>query len=253
LGKRGTAIMIKTLFSSDREIINIDDVEGKERLKVFDKIGLEAKYTDFAYALGGEIAYDYNGRPVSVYQLKTNAEETGYQVVCGNHIFGYYQKQTPEIGKGARLLSYLPKSMEVSVRHDESGVPYIYKDLYPQTIAFRTDKNGVKDTKDFNGVKWVVPNFKANDYVGYAKEYNFNNGLYVELPLNNFYGSRVLSNGTEINRGDKAYFKVEPIKWYIDEKTGLMVSEKILSASIPFEYMNNPKEHVKKLVNKNKN
>ena len=51
----------------------------------------------------------------------------------------------------------------------------------------------------------------------------------------------------------KVLFKVEPIKWYVDLDTGLCISEKVLSTSIPLDYVINHQDNVKRLTKKSKN
>lgn len=254
--------MIKYLFHPGIDLLSLDDVEmindtnlddqdvKCNRLKIFDKVGLESSYTDFAYALGGQLVYDDNRRLVSMYQLKSDLNIEGIQAVVGDHIMGYSKKSF--IYSGIRVTSKLQKADENNVQTDDNGIPFIYKGEYPQTVASKDEKWVVINTKFYDGFKWVVPKLTEKDYKGYAKEYILENDRFVELYLTNFYGSRLLSNGTEISRNTKAYFKVEPIKWLVDEETGLLVSEKIISSSMPTEYVLGINGFTKKLANKNK-
>ena len=87
----------------------------------------------------------------------------------------------------------------------------------------------------------------------YAKEYSFDGRRYVDMRLANVTGKIVLGNGFEAEQNDFVMFRVEPIKWYLDEETGLLVSDKVLSASIPYDYMVNHEDTVKRLTKRNKN
>ena len=46
----------------------------------------------------------------------------------------------------------------------------------------------------------------------------------------------VLSDTMTYENGEKAWIKVEPIKWLVDEKSDLAISEKILFSGKPYNY-----------------
>ena len=65
-------------------------------------------------------------------------------------------------------------------------------------------------------------------------EYEYNGKRYVRIKLNGFYLFETLSNGINYSKYDNVWFEVQPVKWLIDEKAGIMVTEKIIFAGIPF-------------------
>ena len=248
--------MDKYILNKNSRLLTLDDVEGKSRLKLFDKIGLESKYTDFAYALGGDLVRDINSKTgyVSKYQLKS--DESGLrQMVVGDHIQHLDTKYF--FGEGTRLVTNIPFNKEGDIQLDDNNVPYVYYGEYPQTVSNKVDKYIIKSTKFETGDKYAiyyanenVPSSSNKSILKFAPEYSLNGNKYVMLYLENIKGSILLSNGNEVQNDEEAVFNVEPIKWYLDEETGILVSEKILSANVPFYYMNNHKDNVKRLTRK---
>ena len=249
--------MEKYLLDKNRRILTLDDVEGKNRLKVFDKIGLESKYTDFAYALGGKLVKDGKYH-VSSYQLKSN--NPNYRdIVKGDFIIT--TNSTYYLGEGARIVTNLPYIYEQDVKTDDNGVPYVYYGEYPQTAASKKVNYYINMFEPLTGNRYAVSNTRAfckriekpTDFLDHAPEYMLDDEKYVRLNVSNIRGKILLSTGLEVEQMDNVSFKVEPIKWYVDEETGLLVSDRILSASIPYDYMVNHENNVKRLVKKNKN
>ena len=239
--------MIKKLLNENRRLLSESDIYGKYRLKIFDKIGLESSFTDFAICSGGLLCEDS-----PIYQIKTNDETR--QVVIGDKVssttsYSYFTE-------GIRLVSSLPFELEGNVLYDENNIPYVYYDEYIQTVARRRDHLLIEDLQPKTDNYYEVPNIndRENSYKSLVEEYKLNGNKYVRMKINNIGCSRILlSNGSETYNGDYKSFVVEPIKWYLDEETGLLVSEKILSSCLPYDYATKHKDNVKRLTKKNKN
>ncbi len=234
------------LLNDERRILSVEDVN---ELKVFDKIGLESSYTDFAYALGGELVIDTDQSRdyKSIYQLKTNDSKLRY-MVSGDKVKSYYSNNLR--GKGARIVTNIPFNKEGDIQVDSNGVPFVYYGVYPQTVASRDATFLIKATKYVVDV-YAIPRKYSIDTL---KAYGLNDKRYVLVDIADLEAERtVLSNGSEICNGDSVAFEVEPIKWFLDEETGILISEKILSYGIDYNIMNNHKGNVKRLTPKNKN
>ena len=241
--------MIKYLFTDKSRLLTLDEVEGKSMLKLFKEIGLRASYTDFTSALGGEVYRDIMAKPEcsAIYQIKS---DNGLrQAVVGDHI--QHSVDTPFFGTGVRMAMNIPFEKEGDIQRDENGIPYVYFGEYPQTVANNNIKFIIQNIKDKTGFRYIVPNTSAKRNAE-AIEYYFQGEKYVLLDITNLTVPTVLSNGREIQNGDTALFNVEPIKWLLDEQTGIMVSEKVLSTNIPYEYMNTHEADVKRLIKGNK-
>ncbi|MGN0973675.1 MAG: AAA family ATPase [Bacilli bacterium] len=65
-------------------------------------------------------------------------------------------------------------------------------------------------------------------------EYEYNGEKYIRLMANSGNGSTDLSNGIKYNDGDYVWIKIEPVKWLIDEKQGLLLSKKGILSGIRY-------------------
>ena len=68
------------------------------------------------------------------------------------------------------------------------------------------------------------------------KEYEYNGKKYIRVKADSCYDgeSFKLSNGEEYRNGDYVWVEVSPVKWLIDDKTGILVSKIGLLAGIRF-------------------
>ena len=247
------------LLTKNRRIITSSDIEGENKLKLFDKIGLKSSYTDFAYALLGPTERPIEGMPQPVrYEVK-NSDYWGRNHVYNDDIM--VEQTMYYIGHGARIVTNLPMQYEDQVQYDDNNVPYVYYGMYPQRVATKSEAYNTRMLRQETEDRYVFSDLNAfkNDITSsevfkrYAKEYSFDGRRYVDMRLANVTGKIVLGNGFEAEQNDFVMFRVEPIKWYLDEETGLLVSDKVLSASIPYDYMVNHEDTVKRLTKRNKN
>lgn len=86
----------------------------------------------------------------------------------------------------------------------------------------------------FNSVKYYDfdTGFKPVTY----EEYEYQGKEYIRIKANsNFAGNKFkLSNGVEYRNGDYVWVEVSPVKWLIDDKTGILISKKGLVSGIRF-------------------
>ena len=75
------------------------------------------------------------------------------------------------------------------------------------------------------------------------EEYEMDGKRYVRVVANSrFDGDNfTLSNGEEYKDGDAVWVEVEPIKWLVDEKAKLMITEKLVFAGVQFNKERNYK------------
>ena len=246
--------MDKFLLDEKRRIVSIKDIEGPHRLKVFDRIGILSSYTDFAYALGGELL-EREGSYVSSYVLKDASDEHSRKIVVGE---GIETSSYPHyFAEGVRLVSVLPKELEKEIDYDNTGVPYVLYGEYPQVAATHRQAAIIQELEPETNDRYVVPDTstivrgikKPEDAIKYAKEYELDGRKLARLQIRNVkYQTLLFSNGTQGKPLEHRLFRSIPIKWYVDEETGLLVSDKILSANIPFCYLDNHKDDVKRLI-----
>lgn len=68
------------------------------------------------------------------------------------------------------------------------------------------------------------------------KEYEYNGSKYIRVEANSNYDDSKfeLSNGEEYENGNYVWVKVEPVRWLIDDKTGILVAKKGILSGIRF-------------------
>lgn len=81
-------------------------------------------------------------------------------------------------------------------------------------------------------------------------EYEYNGKRYVRVKANSYYdGDKFkLSNGQEYCDGDFVWVEIQPVKWLVDEKEKLMITEKLIFAGVQF---NKTRDYKTKNVRKN--
>ena len=66
-------------------------------------------------------------------------------------------------------------------------------------------------------------------------EYEYNGKNYVRIRANSCYNAYfTLSNGEKYKNGDYVWVEVQPVKWFVDKKAKLMITEKIIFAGVQF-------------------
>lgn len=116
---------------------------------------------------------------------------------------------------------------------------------YPQNAADSRMQNILESeyNRGMNktGRSYTFDSVKYNDYdTGFKpvtyEEYEYQGKKYIRIKANsNFDGDRFkLSNGVEYIDGDYVWVEVSPVKWLIDDRTGLLISKKGLVSGIRF-------------------
>ena len=136
----------------------------------------------------------------------------------------------------------------VTPKRAEDGVLEVEYGYYPQQVApkevqkligssaFSVDPHS-KYTR--NSLKFAKPSAfspKSSNVLSYGdKKYVLVNANYREEEdvYREFY---VMADDMRIAEGAKVLVEIAPVKWLVDEKANIMVTEKILFAGIPFAY-----------------
>ena len=116
---------------------------------------------------------------------------------------------------------------------------------YPQNAADSRMKNILES--EYNrgtnktGRSYTFDSVKYDDYdTGFKpvtyEEYEYQGKKYIRIKANSdFCGDKfMLSNGVEYRNGDYVWVEVSPVKWLIDDKTGILISKKGLVSGIRF-------------------
>ena len=116
---------------------------------------------------------------------------------------------------------------------------------YPQNAADSRMQNILESeyNRGMNktGRSYTFDSVKYDDYrTGFKpvtyEEYEYQGKEYIRIKANsNFDGNKFkLSNGVEYRNGDYVWVEVSPVKWLIDDRTGILISKKGLVSGIRF-------------------
>ena len=239
----------------DITILEKKQIFGITALKIFKKRGTKAAISDYAILSGGEVS---------------NSEYLGNKQILENRI-GWYWTKTDNWNKGARIVNSCRNDDYGNVLFRHGGVraalPFsvisnicskkvvasdeileVEYGEYPQKAASKQlqktlerlyqsrslVRTGKKYTRDKTAYYQSNQEFQEEQ----QEEYEYNGKKYVRVRANSCYevGEFTLSNGEEYQDGDYVWIEVEPIKWLVDERKNIAVSEKLLFAGVQFKH-----------------
>lgn len=229
---------------------------GSEKLDILQKRGTKAAITDFSILLGGwaDSNKDYwhidgddslEGR-TGLYWTKSDNGANGGCVVFGNGIVGHFD--VCQRGGGARpvlpfsSISSIPTN-GVSGKRAKDGVLEVEYGYYPQKAvsrdmqerlesAFksgslsRTGKNYTTDSRKYNEPD---EEFLPKQH----QEYQYNGKRYVRVEA---VFISLLSNGEKYLTGDNVWVEVSPVKWLVDERAKIMLTDKLIFSGVQFNH-----------------
>lgn len=116
---------------------------------------------------------------------------------------------------------------------------------YPQNAADSRMQNILESeyNRGMNktGRSYTFDSVKYDDYdTGFKpvtyEEYEYQGKEYIRIKANSDFGGNKfkLSNGVEYRNGDYVWVEVSPVKWLIDDRTGILISKKGLVSGIRF-------------------
>lgn len=116
---------------------------------------------------------------------------------------------------------------------------------YPQNAADSRMQNILEPeyNRGMNktGRSYTFDSVKHDDYdTGFKpvtyEEYEYQGKKYIRIKANFVFGGKIvkLSNGVEYRDGDYVWVEVSPVKWLIDDRTGILISKKGLVSGIRF-------------------
>jgi len=230
---------------------------GDEKLDILEKRGTKAAITDFSILLG-----DY----VSVYHIDSDSSLEGRT--------GYYWTKSDDGDNDARVvlgigncccsnvtlrsggarpalpfssISRIPTNGE-SGRKATDGILEVEYGYYPQKAASkdmqekseRAYKSG-RISKTRNSYTTDSRKNDAYDEKFLAKqheEYEFSGKRYVRVEANSNFGGGefTLSNGESYRDGDIVWVEVSPVKWLVDEKAKIMLTDNLIFSGVQFNH-----------------
>ena len=236
---------------------------GSDKLNILEKRGTKAAISDFSILLGGyvdndehiEVDSSLEGR-TGYYWTKSDDGNNDARVVSE---FGYINYTSGRVylrTGGARIalpltsIDRIPTN-GVSGSRARDGILEVEYGYYPQN-AVSTDmqtrlereynsgrirKTGNEYTTDSRAYDAYDESFLAQIH----EEYEYNGKRYVRVQANSWYDGNnfTLSNGKNYCDGNSVWVEVAPVKWLVDEKAKMMITEKIIFAGVQFNKESN--------------
>ena len=245
---------------SDFTFLTEEQYFGDDKLDILEKRGTKAAITDFSILLGAYVS-DYHidndssleGR-TGYYWTKSDDGDNDARVVDDDGSRDY--NDVYKRGGGARpvlpfsSISSIPTNGE-SGKRARDGVLEVEYGYYPQKAVSRDMQDRLERayksgtiSKTRNSYTTDSRKYNAYDEKFLAKqheEYEYNGKRYVRVEANSDFewGEIQLSNGESYRDGDNVWVEVQPVKWLVDERAKVMITDKLIFSGVQFNYTRN--------------
>ena len=226
-----------------------------DKLDIFKKRGTKAAVTDFSILLGAYVSnYHVDGDSslegrTGYYWTRSDDGAIDARVVGGRGLRNC--RIVSERSGGARpalpfsSIDRIPTN-GVSGRRVKDGILEVEYGYYPQNAVSkdmqtrlereyssgRIRKTGNGYTTDSRAYDAYDDSFLAQRH----EEYEYNGKRYVRVEANSYYDGNdfTLSNGEDYCDGDSVWVEVAPVKWLVDKRAKMMITEKLIFAGVQF-------------------
>ncbi|MBP3921240.1 MAG: ATP-binding protein [Bacilli bacterium] len=225
--------------------------DNEAQLEVIRKYGTMAAITDLCILTGGYLS-DYNIDADSSLKGRTGWFWTKSDN-NGNYVRIINEHGSKSSGHGYGRSGTVRPALQSSVIFSQifpnrvrgyNGTEEVEYGEYPQYAADSRMQSILES--EYNrrlnktGRSYTFDSVKYSDYdtgfkpVTYA-EYEFQGKNYIRIRANSDFGGKFkLSNDVEYRNGDYVWVEVSPVKWLIDDRTGLLISKRGLVSGIRF-------------------
>ena len=228
-----------------------------EKLDILQKRGTKAAITDFSILLGGYVS-DYNidsdssleGR-TGFYWTKSDDGDNAARVVLvdgssdWNRVDGRNGGARPALPFSS--ISSIPTN-GVSGKRAGDGVLEVEYGFYPQKAVSkdmqeRLERAFKSGSLSRTGKNYTTDSRRYDDYDAefspkQHQEYQYNGKRYVRVEANSDFGGGEfqLSNGEKYRDGDNVWVEVSPVKWLVDERAKIMLTDKLIFSGVQFNH-----------------
>ena len=245
---------------SDFTFLTEEQCFGNDKLDILKKRGTQAAITDFSILLGAYVS-DYHidndssleGR-TGWYWTKSDDGDNDARVVDPDGRWNCSRVNDRNGGARPALpfssISSIPTNGE-SGKRARDGILEVEYGYYPQK-AVAKDMQERLERAYKNRTISRTKNSYTTDSVAYDnydtsfqpqahQEYEYNGKRYVRVNANLYYDGNyfTLSNGEKYKDGDSVWLEVSPVKWIVDEKSHMMITEKLIFAGVQFNKESN--------------
>ena len=245
---------------SDFTFLTEEQYFGDDKLDILEKRGTKAAITDFSILLGAYVS-DYHIDNDSSLEGRTGyywtKSDDGDNVARVVYVDGYgLNNYVDRRDGGARpalpfsSISSIPTNGE-SGKRARDGVLEVEYGYYPQKAVSRDMQDRLERayksgtiSKTRNSYTTDSRKYNAYDEKFLAKqheEYEYNGKRYVRVEANSDFewGEIQLSNGESYRDGDNVWVEVQPVKWLVDERAKVMITDKLIFSGVQFNYTRN--------------
>ena len=251
---------------SDFTFLTAEQCFGDKQLEIFKKRGNKSVITDFAWLNcadfdeidddeidddeidDDEIDDDEIIETTGHYWTKSYRDGSKVYMVRGNGNIASKYIRERDVGVRPALpissIKEVPSNGE-GVKRAEDGVLEVEYGYYPQKAVSRDMQerleiaytSGILSetrniyTTDIDGVNETDESFKPQLH----QEYEYIGKRYVRVKAKPFYDYYIL-HGERYLEGENVWIEVLPVKWLVDEKEKLMITDRIILAGIQFDY-----------------
>ena len=220
--------------------LTYDDCFGDNELEILKKRGREAQITDFAVLLGACTYRNGTYKDLGIYWTKTYNSPDGISTVSFGGTKADYWGYTRDCSVRP-VFEYSSLDCILENNRANDGVLEVEYGYYPQravrySIQSTLENAYIKDEiSKTNNIFTAYPINSDRLDLKKFDEYIYNGERYVRMIAPLWSNNTVtLSNGEYYDMGDVVWVKVEPVKWWIDEKKKVMLSEKLLFSGLKF-------------------
>ena len=225
---------------------------SEPRLEVIRKYGIKSAITDLCVLTGSYLCEDtidedrsLTGR-TSCFWTRSDDGDNDVRMVDENGIRSYiYRCKRSGTVRPALQSSVIFSQISPNRVMGYNGIEEVEYGEYPQNAADSRMQNILESeyNRGMNktGRSYTFDSVKYDDYdTGFKpvtyEEYEYQGKKYIRIKANSdFCGDKfMLSNGVKYRDGDYVWVEVSPVKWLIDDKTGILISKKGLVSGIRF-------------------
>ena len=245
---------------SDFAFLTEEQCFGDDKLDILKKRGTKAAITDFSILLGAYVS-DYHmdndssleGR-TGYYWTKSDDGDNDVRVVDDSSSRCYSNVDRRNGGARPALpfseVSSIPTNGE-SGKRAKDGVLEVEYGYYPQKAVSRDMQERLERAYRSGNISKTRNSYTTDSrrYNAYNEkfapkqheEYEYNGKRYVRVEANSDFGSNTftLSNGENYRDGDNVWVEVSPVKWLVDERAKVMITDKLIFSGVQFNHTRN--------------
>ena len=230
-----------------------------EKVDILQKRGTKAAITDFSILLGGYVS-DYHvdndssleGR-TGYYWTKSDDGDNDARAVYDGGIGSCYNVTLRHGGARPALpfssISSIPTNgVSGAPKRARDGVLEVEYGYYPQKAVSkdmqeRLERAFQRRSLSRTGKKYTTDSRKYDAYdetfsPKQHEEFQLDGKRYVRVEANSDFGGGefTLSNGESYRDGDFVWVEVSPVKWLVDERAKIMLTDKLIFSGVQFKH-----------------